>query len=343
MKKMTCEMCGSTDLVKESGFFVCQSCGTKYSVEEAKKMMIEGTVDVQGTVKVDNSAFVEKYLVNARKAREKEDWNEVEKYYGMVEENDPTNIEAIFYGAYAKAKRSLTENDLDERKATFEILYNCLTIAGDKYNHNDDRGIELIEQISTDITNMADGPFVFFETTSFWSGKKDDRVETQILLWNLRLVFTEALDKIIDGYSKNDKKKKIQLLKLALSHVEAVLEDHLSLPSYLQARIIGFAVDYTQKIHALDPSFPVKKEEELKNELASARKKETKSSYTTLIVAILAAVLPVLGAIISGVWLLLPTKEDSSLKITKELATTTLLSNIAFTVFLVFIILTSIP
>ena len=162
MKKMTCEMCGSTDLVKESGFFVCQSCGTKYSVEEAKKMMIEGTVDVQGTVKVDNSAFVEKYLVNARKAREKEDWNEVEKYYGMVEENDPTNIEAIFYGAYAKAKRSLTENDLDERKATFEILYNCLTIAGDKYNHNDDRGIELIEQISTDITNMADGPFVFF-------------------------------------------------------------------------------------------------------------------------------------------------------------------------------------
>ena len=37
---------------------VCQNCGMKYSVEEAKKMMIEGTVDVQGTVKVDNSAFV---------------------------------------------------------------------------------------------------------------------------------------------------------------------------------------------------------------------------------------------------------------------------------------------
>jgi len=33
--------------------FVCQHCGTKYSVEEAKKLMIEGTVDVQGTVKVD--------------------------------------------------------------------------------------------------------------------------------------------------------------------------------------------------------------------------------------------------------------------------------------------------
>ena len=66
MKQLTCEMCGSTDLIKEDGVFVCQSCGCKYSVEEAKRLMIEGTVDVQGTVKVDNSAFVEKYLANAR-------------------------------------------------------------------------------------------------------------------------------------------------------------------------------------------------------------------------------------------------------------------------------------
>ena len=56
MKQLTCEMCGSTDLLKQDGVFVCQSCGCKYSVEEAKKMMIEGTVDVSGsTVKVDNT------------------------------------------------------------------------------------------------------------------------------------------------------------------------------------------------------------------------------------------------------------------------------------------------
>lgn len=90
MKQLTCEMCGSTELVKDGGFFVCQTCGTKYSVEEAKKMMIEGTVDVQGTVTVDNTAFVEKYLLNARRAKQKEDWDEVEKYYNMVEQNDPT-------------------------------------------------------------------------------------------------------------------------------------------------------------------------------------------------------------------------------------------------------------
>lgn len=40
-------MCGNTDLLKKDGVFICQSCGTKYSVEEAKKMMVEGTVQVE--------------------------------------------------------------------------------------------------------------------------------------------------------------------------------------------------------------------------------------------------------------------------------------------------------
>ena len=56
-------MCGSTNLIKEDGVFVCQSCGTKYSVEEAKKMMIEGTVSITGTVTVANTGSVENYLM----------------------------------------------------------------------------------------------------------------------------------------------------------------------------------------------------------------------------------------------------------------------------------------
>lgn len=37
MKQLTCEMCGSTKLIKQDGVFVCQSCGCQYSVEEARK------------------------------------------------------------------------------------------------------------------------------------------------------------------------------------------------------------------------------------------------------------------------------------------------------------------
>lgn len=41
MKAMVCEMCGSQDLVKQDGMFVCQNCGTKYSVEEAKNCLAQ--------------------------------------------------------------------------------------------------------------------------------------------------------------------------------------------------------------------------------------------------------------------------------------------------------------
>ena len=36
---LTCELCGSTNFVKDAGMFVCQGCGTKYTVEEAQRLM----------------------------------------------------------------------------------------------------------------------------------------------------------------------------------------------------------------------------------------------------------------------------------------------------------------
>ena len=63
MKQLTCEMCGSTDLMKQDGVFVCQTCGTKYSVEEAKKMMVEGTIDVQASVNLDATEKLHNYYL----------------------------------------------------------------------------------------------------------------------------------------------------------------------------------------------------------------------------------------------------------------------------------------
>ncbi len=37
-------MCGSIDLIRQDSFFICQSCGSKYAVEEAKMLMICGSV-----------------------------------------------------------------------------------------------------------------------------------------------------------------------------------------------------------------------------------------------------------------------------------------------------------
>ena len=135
MKKLVCELCGSDDIVKQEGCFVCQQCGTKYSLEEAKRMMMEGGDAAPGiTVKVDNSSFVERYLQNARRAKAKEDWEETEKYYNMVEQNEPTNIEAVFYSAYGKARTSLIDKDYYKREATFKVLNNSISVIDDNFD-----------------------------------------------------------------------------------------------------------------------------------------------------------------------------------------------------------------
>ena len=103
MKALTCEMCGSTNLIKEDGVFVCQSCGTKYSVEEAKKMMVEGTVDVKGTVKVDTSDELKNLYEIARRAKDSDNSENATKYYDMILVKDPSSWEANFYVVYYKA------------------------------------------------------------------------------------------------------------------------------------------------------------------------------------------------------------------------------------------------
>ena len=94
MKQLTCEMCGSTELVKQDGFFVCQTCGTKYSVEEAKKMMIEGTVEVAGKVQIDKSNELEAFIKRIFIFLEEKKWDEAEQYCEKVLDIDPETPEA---------------------------------------------------------------------------------------------------------------------------------------------------------------------------------------------------------------------------------------------------------
>lgn len=161
MKQLTCEMCGGTDLIKQDGAFVCQNCGMKYSVDEAKRMMIEGTVDVQGTVKVDNSAFVERYLRNAQRALDKEDWEEVEKYYNMVEQNAPDNMEAVFFSSYGKAMLAMTDSDYFKRQQKFEVLNRSMSVISDYYETTTENKEQVLRKIAAYINKMYNVTFVY--------------------------------------------------------------------------------------------------------------------------------------------------------------------------------------
>ena len=90
MKAIVCEMCGSQNLVKEDGMYVCQSCGTKYSPDDAKKLMVE----------VDNSQKLENYYQLARQAKNNDNSEDAAKYYDLIRQEKPNDWEANFYAVY---------------------------------------------------------------------------------------------------------------------------------------------------------------------------------------------------------------------------------------------------
>ncbi len=220
MKKLVCELCGSGDMIKKDGYYICQACETKYSVEEAKKLLIEGPVDVSGsTIKVDYSSYIEKSLENARRARSKEDWDEVEKYYNQVESQDPHNIEAIFYSAYGKARMAMVDSDRFKREQKMKVLCNSISIIDDNYNTDPAKYSEnkkLIQQISDDLINFYYGKYVY-NYTIYGNGKKtDDSFYTEKMFKLIALSFIDSIDNIIRKI--NSKKQTEYLWKILRQH-----------------------------------------------------------------------------------------------------------------------------
>lgn len=203
MKQLICEMCGSNELLKQNDRYVCQMCGTNYTTEEARKLLIEvtGAVDVSGsTVKVDNSSFVQKSLENARRAKEKEDWEECEKYYNMVEQHEPTNIEAIFYSSYGKAKMAMVESDRFKREQKLNVLKKSISVIDDNYDNSPEKyekNRKLIEQINADLMKLVNGSFVYKQTTSN-NVVTNDSAYTYAMFIDLCVGWVESLKNIVN-------------------------------------------------------------------------------------------------------------------------------------------------
>ena len=261
MVRITCEMCGSNNLIKQDGEYVCQHCGTKYSIEEAKKLMVEvtGTVDISGsTVKVDNTSFIQKSLENARRAKSKEDWEECEKYYNLVEQNDPKNIEAIFYSAYGKAKMAMLEADKFKREQIVNVLKNSISIIDDNYDSKYTKYEEnkaLILAMNEDILNLIGGRFVYNVKTSNGFTVSSDSSYTYSMFEGLMLAWNESLTNIIYKIGES-KTESLYLYHLIIDNTKTVL----SLPSTSnwtsekrnQYRKIIY--DYVEIIKKIDPS-----------------------------------------------------------------------------------------
>ncbi len=155
MVALKCPGCGANielDDSREFGF--CNYCGTKVMQDKI-------VVEHHGSVKVDNSEYVEKFLQNAHRALQKEDWEEVEKYYNLVEQNAPNNMEAVFFSSYGKAMLAMSDSDYFKRQQKFEVLNKSMSVISDYYEVTNENKEEVLRKISAYIKKMYEITFVY--------------------------------------------------------------------------------------------------------------------------------------------------------------------------------------
>ena len=117
MKPLVCELCGSNDFVKKDGLFVCQHCGTKYTVEEAQRLM--------GTVKIDRSEEEEKYIEAGLTHSSNGDFETAYGYFTKALEINPNN--EMTYLAQVNAKCEMLYRKEDWPDNTPDIVHMLAT------------------------------------------------------------------------------------------------------------------------------------------------------------------------------------------------------------------------
>lgn len=100
MKLLKCEVCGSTELTKKEGVFVCDYCGAKYSLEEVRSMFDKGKMDVSGSsISIDNRPKIEALMKIAASSFDDGFYKEASDKVEQVLEMDPSIPDAWYLKA----------------------------------------------------------------------------------------------------------------------------------------------------------------------------------------------------------------------------------------------------
>ncbi|MGM9997879.1 MAG: CFI-box-CTERM domain-containing protein [Candidatus Bruticola sp.] len=217
MKKINCEMCGSSSLVEENGVLVCEYCGMRYSLKTSRKTKSRTVEPIEPVEYVppvvpdppilDDSALMQKYLVNARQALDKEDWEDTEKYYSLVKRIDPYNGEAVFFSSFGKAMFSLYSYNYTRREQSFNILKNTIPLIDKCYKAPDGGEEKLSEDKAASLQRIAEAIVKMNNSGFFYSsfievGKYGSKAWQEKIFCTIRDDCLTELEKIC----VNDKK-----------------------------------------------------------------------------------------------------------------------------------------
>ena len=261
MKKLTCEMCGSTDLLKDGGVFVCQNCGTKYSVEEAKKMMRgEGAADAaeENETNVKKTAKSSSKLKNlyeiARRARDTGDSEATIKYYDQILTREPTSWEAYFFTALFRAIKAAEQDIVVGADSLINCMDNIIQLSKD-HVAGEDEEISPIVEIYSRVTLWATmlNNNVTENYNALDDSVKDECMQTYINCANAAARIDYALGESIEQFYSNDP----AVMILAAGAWKCAIDIHNSYLACLENKDMNIELmnEYITKIKAIDSSY----------------------------------------------------------------------------------------
>ena len=186
MAKLTCEMCNGTDFAKQDGFFVCQGCGVKYSVEEAKKIMGNEAVapaeaPQHGGAKVDN------LLQLAQSSYDSKNYAQAENFCNEILALDASN-----YAAW-KLKGEAVNYQITVSNDRIEEVYNCIMTS---YRVLDEAGkAARRDEVLASLRVCLEGEIAFV-----FDAFRNNRGEA--ILGKLKATIVNCGAKILDSYSE---------------------------------------------------------------------------------------------------------------------------------------------
>lgn len=190
MKRMTCELCGSTNFVKQDGMFVCQDCGCKYTVEEARKLMVE--VDgpapsatpsaAPAVAPAPNNTQLESLLNMAQISFDSKNYEKAEEFCNQVIAMDNNN-----YTAW-KLKGEAINYQISSNNQRILEVYNCIM---NSYRVLDDAGKE--EKKHEIIASLKK---CFESEITFWISEFESKRPTKAALGRVESAYSDSYAKL---------------------------------------------------------------------------------------------------------------------------------------------------
>lgn len=231
MKQIKCELCGSSELLKENGMFICQHCGTKYSPEDAKKLFVS----------IDNSDQLQNLITLEKRAFEGKQYKEAYDYCLKILEIDPNNIEAMLDKACAFiCKSTLNEINILSAKTNIDNLFTEIENSNIenkdvKLTESAQKILEYIDTVCLEYKiNKMNSTMSKMSTGSI---SLDDLQEITKPTAEITLLpFVILSFEITDKYLKNDIEGKIKLLEEILYDTKKIMTKDVEINQIYQSQ-----------------------------------------------------------------------------------------------------------